>query len=83
MKNFFKKAWLYLVYTKIGKIIASFVWMMIWLGLYNWAFWDQDWMVYVGLAGLIYPIVIFLIMMAYAWVINPIRDWKARKKNKK
>jgi len=34
---------------------------------------------YAGLPFLIHTLIIFLIGMVYAWIINPIKDWKETK----
>jgi hypothetical protein len=76
--NFLDKVWEYVAYTKIGKLIASLILAFSSFALAN----VLDSMFYVGLVFMIYPIGLFCVMMAYAWVINPIRDWKETKKMK-
>ena len=76
--NFLDKVWEYVAYTKIGKLIASLILAISSFALAN----VLDSMYYVGLVFMIYPVGLFCVMMAYAWVINPIRDWKETKKMK-
>ena len=78
IKEILKKGWEYIYHTKMGKLIASLLLAVGSFGMAN--IWD--FMFYVGLVFLIYPIGLFLVMMAYAWVINPIRDWKESQKAK-
>lgn len=68
----------WLVTTKLGWLILSFVWIAIFLIIddnieSNWAFWT-------ALPGFAYIVGLFLVMVAYAWVINPIREYKENKK---
>jgi hypothetical protein len=78
IKEILKKTWEYVYGTKLGKLVASLVLAFTCFGLAN--IWD--FMFYVGLVFMIYPIGLFLVMMAYAWVINPISDWKESHKAK-
>ena len=39
-----------------------------------------DWAEIVMYISLVYPVVLTLIMIVYAWFINPIREYKANKK---
>ena len=41
---------------------------------------DCEWCSYVMYASFVYPVILTLIMIVYAWFINPIRDWKENKK---
>lgn len=78
MKNFFTSVWEYIRYTKIGKLFLSLALWVITLCLAN--IWDV--LFYVSWIFMIYPLGLFCVMMAYAWVINPINDWKENKKVK-
>lgn len=74
MKNALK----WLVYTKLGWFILSFIWSAIFIMIdsnieSNWAFW-------VAIPGLLYMAGLTLVAIAYAWVINPIREYKENKK---
>lgn len=76
IKSLLKGQWEWIKYTKLGKLIYSLVLAFSCFGLANvW-----DFMFYVGCVFMIYPLGLFCVMMAYAWVINPIRDWKETKK---
>lgn len=72
MTKFLKQLFL----TKLGWIFISFIMSSFFLWLANLGY---DWALYAAYPFFGYIAVIFLIMMAYAWVINPIRDrreWK-------
>lgn len=79
VKEILKKGWNYVYETKIGKLIASLLLTGICLGLSE--IWD--FMYYVAMIFMIYPLGLTLVMIAYAWVINPMRDWKESQKAKK
>lgn len=79
VKEIFKKGWNYVYETKIGKLIASFALAGICLFLSE--IWD--FMYYVAMVFMAYPIGLTLVMIAYAWVINPMKDWKESQKAKK
>jgi hypothetical protein len=78
IKSLLKGQWEWIKYTKLGKLIYSLVLAFGCFGLAN--IWD--FMFYVGWVFMLYPLGLFCVMMAYAWVINPIRDWKETKKLK-
>ena len=74
MKNALK----WLVYTKLGWFILSFIWTAIFMLIdsnieSNWAFW-------VAVPAMAYMFGLTMVAIAYAWVINPIREYKANKK---
>ena len=74
IKNFFK----WLTHTKLGWLLISFIWLGVFMIIDdnvegNWAFWT-------AMPALAYIAGLTLVMMAYAWVINPIRDYKENKK---
>jgi ABC-type bacteriocin/lantibiotic exporter with double-glycine peptidase domain len=76
IKSLLKGQWEWIKYTKLGKLIYSLALAFGCFGLANvW-----DFMFYVGWVFMLYPLGLFCVMMAYAWVINPIRDWKETKK---
>jgi len=79
VKEILKKGWNYVYETKIGKLIASFLLAAICLFLSE--IWD--FMYYVAMAFMVYPFGLTLVMIAYAWVINPMKDWKESQKAKK
>jgi len=78
VKEILKKGWNYVYTTKIGKLIASFALAAICLFLSE--IWD--FMYYVAMAFMAYPFGLTLVMIAYAWVINPMKDWKESQKAK-
>lgn len=76
IKNFFK----WLTHTKLGWLLISFIWLGVFMIIDdnvegNWAFW-------VATPAMAYIAGLTLVMIAYAWVINPIRDYKENKKLK-
>jgi uncharacterized transporter YbjL len=79
VKEIFKKGWNYVYETKIGKLIASFLLASICLFLSE--IWD--FMYYVAMAFMAYPFGLMIVMIAYAWVINPMKDWKESQNAKK
>lgn len=65
-------------HTKLGWFLISFIWMSIFLAIDNniesgWAFW-------VATPAIAYMLGLTLVMIAYAWVINPLRERKEDKK---
>lgn len=69
-------SWLFT--TKLAGLAVSFFFMFIFAFLskyYDWA----NIMVYICW---VYPIGLALVMFAYGWVINPLRDYKERKKKR-
>jgi hypothetical protein len=74
------KQWLLQIFaTKIGLLALSVVLIIVFGILGNKYEWAETAMMITWL----YPIGLALVMFAYAWVINPIKDYKARKQNKK
>lgn len=74
------KFWLLQIFaTKIGWLGLSLASMVIFGILGNFYDWAQT----ATLISLIYPVVFTLIMIVYAWIINPLNDLKERRKNKK
>ena len=74
IKNFFK----WLTHTKLGWLLISFIWLGIFMIIddnieSNWAFWT-------AMPALVYIVGLCLVMIAYGWVINPIREYKETKK---
>lgn len=72
------KALKWLVTTKLGWLILSFLWIGVFMIIddnieSSWAFWT-------AMPGFAYIIGLFLIMMTYACFINPIREHKETKR---
>jgi len=68
----------WLISTKLGWLIISFLWIGTFMIIDDniesgWAFW-------VAMPGFAYMIGLFLVLISYAWVINPIREYKENKK---
>lgn len=64
--------------TKLGWLLVSVLWVAAWMVVYEnsegeWAFW-------VASPGLAYMLGLTLVMIAYAWIINPIRDYRNNRK---
>lgn len=75
IRYFFEKTLQYISKTKIGKLLTSLVLAgtsFAISGIYSF-------MSYIGLAFMIYPVGLVLTMITYAWIINPIRNWKLSK----
>jgi ABC-type uncharacterized transport system permease subunit len=79
MKNKKLERWLLQIFaTKIGWLGISLLGMITFGALSNVYEWAE-----IGLyISLIWPVVFTLIAIAYAWVINPIREYKENKKFK-
>lgn len=75
----------WLVLTNIGRMVLAFVWFLIFWRIdarlsynnsYNgWAFW-------LYLIGVAYWLVFILILLIFAWIINPIKEHKEMKEAK-
>jgi len=82
-KDFFK----WLILTNLGRVILSFTWLLSFLTVdrileYNSENYDTSWAFWVAMIGVTYLIGFIMVAIVYAWVINPINDYKSRKKNK-
>jgi len=75
----------WLVLTNIGRMVLAFVWFLIFWRIdarlsytssYNgWAFW-------LYLIGVAYWLVFILILLIFAWIINPIKEHMEMKEDK-
>jgi len=79
MNDKLKNLLLQIFATKIGWLLLTLGSTFLFGVLSNWFDWAQLPM----FISLVYPIGLTIVMIAYAWVINPIRDWKENKKLKK
>lgn len=79
MKNNVRNWLVQLFGTKIGLLLVSVVLIVIFGFLGNKYEWAGTVMKIIWL----YPIGLFIYMAAYAWVINPLNDYKNRKNRKK
>jgi hypothetical protein len=79
MKNKKLEHWLLQIFaTKIGWLAISLLSALTFgllANIYDWAYWP-------AILSWVYPVVLTLIMIVYAWIINPIRDYKETKKLK-
>lgn len=76
MKDKLKNIFLQIFATKIGWLAIS-MFLFIFFGiLANY----HDWAIIAMKISLIYPLGLALVMMIYAWIVNPIRDYKESKK---
>lgn len=73
-----KKSLKWLVYTKLGWLIISVIWFAIFRIIDSNI--DSDWAWWVSMPAGLYILGLTLVMIAYAWVINPIRLYKENKK---
>lgn len=83
--NNFKLISKWLVLTNIGRMVLAFVWFLIFwridarlshTNLYNgWAFW-------LYLISITYWLVFILILLIFAWIINPIKEHMEMKETK-
>lgn len=76
--NKIKDALYWMTHTKLGWLLISFVWLAVFMAIDNnvegsWAFWT-------AMPALAYITGLTLVMIAYAWVINPIREYKENKR---
>jgi uncharacterized protein YacL len=77
MKNKKLEHWLVQIFaTKIGWLGISILFAVIFGVLANW----YDWAETAMFIAWIYPAVLTLIMIVFAWIINPIREYKKNKK---
>jgi uncharacterized membrane protein len=68
--------WLLQIFaTKIGWLVISALSAITFGILGNY----YEWAAIAMYISFVYPVVLFLIMMVYAWIINPIRDYKESK----
>lgn len=70
----------WLVCTKLGWLIISMIWGGIFLVIDNTQ--DSYWALILAAPAVLYAVGLFLVMMVYAWILNPIRDYKETKKIK-
>ncbi len=71
----------WLTHTKLGWFILSFIWTAIFIAIDSNV--NGDWAFYIAIPGMAYMAGLTLLMIAYAWVINPIREYKSNKKLRK
>jgi hypothetical protein len=70
------RAWLLQIFsTKIGWLVITILSTLIFGILSNF----YEWAVIPTFISLIYPVCLTLIMIVYAWIINPIKDLKNKK----
>jgi uncharacterized membrane protein len=70
----------WLVKTKMGWMLISIVWFIVFRIIDTNI--ESDWAFWVSMPAAAYLVGLFLVMMAYAFVINPIRDYKEKEKFK-
>jgi len=68
----------WLISTKLGWLIISFLWIGTFMIINDNI--ESPWPFFVAIPGFLYIIGLFLVMIAYAWVINPIRERKETKR---
>lgn len=67
-------------HTKLGWFLISFVWLAIFMIIDDNI--EGDWAYWVAMPGIAYMFGLILVAIAYAWVINPIREYRENKKRK-
>lgn len=73
------KHWLLQIFaTKLGWLIFTLFLSVVFGILANW----YDWAEIAMFISWLYPVGLALVMMAYGWVINPIREYRENKKLK-
>jgi len=78
VKRFFK----WLVLTNLGRMLVAFLWVITFIGIDKGFEPDNHWAFWVSLVGQIYFCGFILIAIVFAWIINPIREYKEMKKIK-
>lgn len=79
MKNKKLEHWLLQIFaTKIGWLGLSLLSALVFGILSNW----YEWAELPAMLSWVWPVILTLIAIAYAWVINPIRAYKETKKMK-
>lgn len=67
-------------HTKLGWFLISFVWTAIFMTIDSNI--SGDWAYWVAIPGIVYMFGLTLVAIAYAWVINPLREYRENKKRK-
>jgi len=75
-----KNAFFWATHTKLGWLLISFIWVGVFMAIDNNV--EGDWAFWMAIPGLLYIVGLTLVMIAYAWVINTIREYKENKKLK-
>lgn len=70
----------FLIGSKFGWVILAFIWAAIFFMIDNLV--EGDWAYYTGMLGIVFNFILTIIFIIFAWIINPIREYKERKKNK-
>lgn len=70
----------WLVCTKLGWLIISMIWGGIFLVIDNTQ--DSYWALILAAPAVLYAVGLFLVMMVYAYILNPLREYKETKKIK-
>lgn len=78
--NKIKNVLFWLTHTKLGWFLISFAWGATFQIIDS--FQESSWAFWVSLLGWAYVVGLMLVLIAYAWVINPIRERKESKKMK-
>jgi hypothetical protein len=75
-----KRSLRWLVCTKLGWLIISAIWFSVFKLIDNSI--ESDWAFWVSMPAGLYILGLTLVMIAYGWIINPIREYKENKKFK-
>lgn len=75
-----KKFLFWLTHTKLGWFLISFIWTVIFMKIDSNI--SSDWAYWMAIPGIVYMVGLALVAIAYAWIINPIREYRKNKKRK-
>ena len=75
-----KNSLFWATHTKLGWFLISFVWSATFMIVDNNI--SGDWAYWTAMPGIAYMFGLTLVGIAYAWVINPLREYRENKKRK-
>jgi uncharacterized membrane protein len=73
-----KKFLFWTKHTKLGWFLISFIWAATFTIIDNNI--EDDWAYWLAIPGIAYMFALVLVTVVYAWVINPIREYRKNKK---
>lgn len=83
MKEFFKKRWVEFMGSSFYRFWYALVWGILgFVGIIVFNY-DSPWYLLIPASGMWYVIYLFVKMLLYAWIINPIKSILLRIKEKK
>jgi len=66
--------------TKMGLTVSSVCWILLWAIIYRIT--DAEWTYNTMTVGIFSLLGMVLLMIVHAWIINPIRAFRNKRKNK-